>query len=276
MLIAPPVFLVLILALALAGGAYGMKWLTLSGAVATFVVGAIIFGMGGGIFVVPLLTFFVTSSLLSKIRSARKRTADSHAVKGSRRDAAQVLANGSIATLLVILFWLVGKSWSLLHMRYLLMLYLAALASVNSDTWATEIGGLSPSPPRLLSTWRPVKAGESGAVSGLGLLGALLGSLIIPLSTFLLWNLSIAELITVVWAGFLGSLIDSLIGAGVQAKYREEATGKLTEAAVTNGRANKRVSGIAWVNNDVVNFLASVGGTLCALAMLTFCAYSVR
>ncbi len=275
-IIEPPLPLVLLLAAALAAVSYGMRWLTASGAVATFIVGIIIFGLGGGIFTVPLLTFFVSSSLLSKLRSARKRKATLVAAKGSRRDAAQVCANGGLAALLVILFWLEVRAWSILHTRYLLMLYLAALASVNSDTWATEIGGFSPWPPRLLSTGRPVKAGESGAVSGLGLLGALLGSLIIPLSVFAFWNLSIAEFVTVAWSGFLGSLIDSLLGAGPQAKYRDRLTGMLTENPSTDGQANVHVRGIAWINNDVVNFLASVGGTLCALALLYFCTYPVH
>ena len=271
MLVEPPLWLALLFSAVFAGVARMARWVTLSGAISTFVVGVVVFGLGGGKFLVPLLTFFLTSSLLSRLGKARKSAWKQE--KGFARDAGQVWANGGMAVLMVLLFAFTVHRWPLLKVRSLLMLYLAALATVNSDTWATEIGGLARNAPRLLTNWRTVAPGASGAITLLGVLAAVGGAVIIPLSALPLWRLDPAEFTAVVWAGFLGSFIDSLLGAGVQAKYRDPDTGEPVERAKVEGRAMVRVRGLTWVTNDVVNFLASVGGVLCAWLLLHFSVY---
>ena len=83
LLIAPPWWLSLPAAALFALLAWAMRWLTPSGAASTFVVGAVVFGMGGGKFAVPLLTFFLTSSLLSKIGKSRKEGDSALEAKGA-------------------------------------------------------------------------------------------------------------------------------------------------------------------------------------------------
>ncbi len=274
-LLKPPFFAALLCAVLIAGGAYAARLLTASGAVSTLIVGAIVFGMGGGGFAVPLLTFFFTSSLLSKIGRNRKAAANRGDAKGSARDAAQVWANGGVAALMALLFGLFAASWPLAQSRYLMLLFLAALAAVNADTWATEIGKLSASPPRLLTNWKPAPPGTSGAISGMGTLGAFCGAAIIPLSALLLWtNLTFTEIFAVTWAGFLGSLIDSVLGATLQAQYRDQTTGETTERPLgADGGSATLLRGLPFVTNDAVNFLASVGGAVCAYILLRYGAY---
>lgn len=266
----PPLWLAVLIAALVAGAASKARLLTGRGAIAAFVVGSVIFGLGGGRFAVPLLTFFFTSSLLSKMGKRRKAKANAQAVKGDVRDAGQVLANGGAATLLVLIFALVVRHWPLYQTRNLLMLYLAALASVNADTWATELGALSRTPPRLLSNWKPVSAGTSGAVTMMGLLASLAGAAVVALAGYSVWHLDFVEFFTVTWAGFLGSLSDSVLGAGVQVLYRDPISGDLTERTVVEGRKTEYVRGIPWINNDGVNFLCSLFGVLCAWLMLQY------
>ncbi|HZT41347.1 MAG TPA: DUF92 domain-containing protein [Chthonomonadaceae bacterium] len=272
-LVEPPLWLALLFSAAFAWVARLARWVTLSGALSTFVVGVVVLGLGGGKFLVPLLTFFLSSSLLSRLGQARKSAWKQEGGKGSARDAGQVWANGGMAVLLVVVFAVTVHRWPVLKVRSLLMLYLAALATVNSDTWATEIGGLARSAPRLLTNWRPIAPGASGAITLAGILAAVGGAVIVPLSVLPLWHLDPAEFTSVVWAGFLGSFIDSLLGAGVQAKYRDPDTGEPVERAKIDGRAMVRVRGLPWVTNDVVNFLASAGGVLCAWILLHFSVY---
>lgn len=256
--------------------AWAARLLTATGAVATFIVGFVSFGLGGGKFMVPLLTFFITSSLLSRAGRRRKASANTQAVKGATRDYAQVLANGGAATVLVIIFWQVARHWPIYHTRYLLMLYLAALATVNADTWATEIGGLSRSSPRLLSSWKRAPAGASGAITWLGIGAALAGSLAVTAAGWLVWRLSPPEFLAVCWAGFLGSFVDSLLGASLQALYQHPITGEFTERPVIDGVRTVKARGIAWMTNDLVNFLASLAGVGCAWLLLHYCAYAYR
>lgn len=267
-LMQPPVWLAALLAAVIALLAFGLRWLVLGGALSAFLMGWIIYGIGGLKAVVPLLVFFVSSTLLSRVNRARTEQASSGDEKGDVRDAGQVWANGGMATLLVLLFALVRDRWPPYLVQYLPVLFLAALAAVNADTWATELGKLCGARPRSLSNWRLVAPGTSGAITFWGVLASLMGAALVPLSVFWWWPLTPVEFVTVTWSGFLGALLDSILGASVQGLYRDPGTGALTEKRRQDGRQNERVRGFSLINNDAVNFLASLGSVLCALALL--------
>ena len=61
------------------------------------------------------------------------------------------------------------------------LIFVGVMATVNADTWATEIGGMSKSIPRSIMNGKPVPAGTSGGITGLGLLASLLGGAFIGL-----------------------------------------------------------------------------------------------
>src|SRR5687768_17618094 len=87
-----------VLALIVAYGAYRARSLNRSGAFAATFVGTVIFGMGGWPWAVLLLTFFVTSSGLSRAFRKRKAGLNEKFSKGHQRDAGQVFGNGGLAT----------------------------------------------------------------------------------------------------------------------------------------------------------------------------------
>jgi len=62
--------------------AYKLRSLTLSGAIGAFILGTFIFGLGGWQTVIPLVVFFVLSSILSKIADRNKQNS-AVTVKGS-------------------------------------------------------------------------------------------------------------------------------------------------------------------------------------------------
>lgn len=59
-------------------------------------------------------------------------------------------------------------------------------------------------------------------------------------------------------AGLAGSVLDSLLGATLQAKYISHETGELTEKPRQNGRSNRLHSSLRFVSNDLVNFASSL------------------
>ena len=257
-----------LLALALAAISFRFKMLDASGAIAAFILGTVIFGLGGWPFSVPLLAFFVISNLLSKIHNSKKRRASEGFQKGSCRDAGQVLANGGVAGVLVIL-------WTLDPDPIWYYFYLGAVAAVTADTWATELGLFSQATPRLITTMRPVAAGTSGAVSTLGMLGAAAGAAVIAV---LAWIIPLTQSTiefrikgsgVIVVGGILASLFDSFLGATVQAqRICLVCHEKSEKEGVCCGSTMKTSSGWPWVDNDVVNGACAVcGGLLAALGM---------
>ena len=159
------------LAIIIAYLAYRARSLDRSGALAALAVGTVIFGLGGLRWAILLLTFFITSSGLSRAFKNRKKEANEKYAKGGQRDAGQVFGNGGIATLFAALhFFFPGAVWPWLG-------FAASLAAVNADTWATELGVLNPTAPRLITDLRKVvEKGTSGGVSWIGTLASFAGA----------------------------------------------------------------------------------------------------
>jgi len=253
-----------ILSSIVAAGSYRIRFLTLDGAVGTFILGGFIFGLGGWTWSLPILLFFVTGSLASRLFADKKAGYNLLYEKSHVRDAGQVFANGGIALLILC--------WSIVLPDYHWFLaYVGTICAVTSDTVATEIGVFSKGNPFSIAEWRRVEKGTSGGVSllgtGAGLLATiLLASITLPLavdySDFPLRFVAAASI-----GGALGSITDSLIGATIQSQFSCPACGKVTEGRIhcgTNSTLLQR--GYGWINNDVVNFAASlIGGIACPL-----------
>src|SRR6266545_4750962 len=92
-----------LLAIIIAYLAYRAHSLNKSGAVAATFVGTVVFGLGGLQWAILLLTFFITSSGLSRAFQKRKQGLDEKFSKGHERDAGQVFGNGGVATLFAAL-----------------------------------------------------------------------------------------------------------------------------------------------------------------------------
>lgn len=238
--------------------AWRLGSLSRSGAWAAALTGGLIFGLGGLPWAGLLLTFFISSSLLSKTFKARKGTVSEKFAKGSQRDWGQVLANGGLGTLLVIAFAIFPEQ------TLIWFAYAGAMAAVNADTWATELGVLNPSRPRLITNGRPVDPGTSGGISLYGTLATLGGAALIGLvgAIFSPAGEMFALILAASLGGLCGSLFDSLLGATVQAIYHCPECDKETERYPTHtcGTETTQMRGWAWLNNDMVNFLASILG----------------
>jgi uncharacterized protein (TIGR00297 family) len=247
--------------LALAGGivlaARGTRSLTGGGAIAALAVGTICIAAGWA-WGILLIAFFVASTGLSRWRaSAKARCTEGILEKGGERDAVQVLANGGIfaacATMSLIASW---EGW--------LVIGAGAIAAATADTWGTEIGALSASPPRSILTGRPVPPGTSGGVTVLGTAASVAGAAFIAVAAWLVgWPE--AAVAGAVAGGIAGSTADSLLGASLQARRWCPACRAGTERAVHPcGTPTRPAGGLSWLGNDAVNALAGVAGALVA------------
>ena len=248
------------LAAVIAFAAFRLQLLTAGGAAAATIVGGLTFA-GGILPSILLLLFFTSSSALSRLGARGKRAVVGGFEKSSRRDHWQVLANGGLAALLALIYGRTADARALAALA-------GALAAVNADTWATEVGVLARRRPWRLTDGRQVEPGTSGAVTLEGLMASIAGAALIGLTA----GLAIGSLVLIVAAtagGFLGAMADSLLGASVQAMFYCPACRKETERHPihTCGTPTTRLRGWAWLRNDGVNLGASLVGAVVAAAL---------
>jgi len=244
--------------------AFRLKALTPGGAAGAMLLGSIVFSIGGIFWVIPMATFFVLSSILSKIGKLRKTLLKGMVEKGSQRDILQVYANGGISLIMSILYFYTSRD------IYFYM-FLGSLAAATADTWGTEIGIFARRQPRHILTFSRVPAGTSGGVTMLGTSGFFMGAGILTLSGIIpaRTDTTLGILFVIIVAsGILGALIDSIIGATVQAQYLCPHCDKVTEKLQHCGSyPTKLVRGIRWIDNDVVNLACTTSGALLVLSM---------
>ena len=241
--------------------AYRRGSLAASGMWGAMVVGTCIFGFGGWRWGLLLTLFFVSSSGLSHFREAEKAAvAEEKFAKGHARDWGQVMANGGLGSLLAVgsVVWPAWFWWPL---------FVGVMGTVNADTWATELGTLAKQRPWLITNGRQVPPGTSGGVTLWGTAATTMGGLAIGLMAALVsaetgW---ISGLLMGGVGGLVGSLSDSLLGATWQAMYYDDVAQIETEKTVYLGRPTRLIRGFSWMNNDMVNLLASIVGAVVAV-----------
>ena len=143
-------------------------------------------------------------------------------------------------------------------------LILGHYACCNGDTWASELGILSKSDPILITTGRRVPKGTNGGISSYGTFASLIAGFSVGLVYYLgslpfsvgsayssqLWIIPLAT-----FAGVLGSIVDSLMGATLQYSAIDAKTG-LVNSHPTPG--DKHITGFHLLNNHMVNYLSSL------------------
>lgn len=230
------------------------------GFLASIAVGyPILLGGGLGWFVI-VATFFVLGVAFTWYRYEYKQSIGSAQEKGGTRNWPNILANGGIASLFGLGEFLGG---GLLFAA----LYVGAVSAAASDTVATELGLLNKAPPRLITDLRKaVSPGTSGGVSAMGFGGTLLASALIGAVAAMLGAASGLQPLFIVAVsvagGSLGSIADSVAGATIQRKSFCVVCGKPSENLVHCGEPTRFSSGLKFVDNHVVNVIATVFGAL--------------
>jgi uncharacterized protein (TIGR00297 family) len=222
--------------LALAAAGWAARTVNLSGAVAGFLLGTTLWAFGGWRAYVLLLAFFVLGSAATKLGYRRKAEAKLAQEGGGRRGARHALANTSVAVACGVFF---------ATTPYPLLFALAvagAFATAAADTVSSEIGQLWGRRTYLVTTFRPVPRGTEGAVSLEGTAAGVAASLVVGGLGAGLGLFPWAGAAVVAVAAFLGTTLESVLGATVERR--------------------------GWLDNEAMNFLNTLVGAVAAAAMM--------
>lgn len=194
--------------------------LSLCGIAAANIVGIVVYLLGGLVAFLVILAFFAIAEFCT--RFARKRLGEEH----GKRTTSNIFGNAGAAVIALVL----GQQ----------IAFFGAIACALADTVSSEIGMLSKKKPRLITTWEEVEAGTDGGITALGVAAGFAAAAAIALIYFL-FDGRLMAIAVISFAGVLGSLVDSVLGAAF------EREGKM--------------------NNMEVNFIASISGALIAYAL---------
>ncbi len=243
-----------ILAAVVAAAAWRLRSLSPSGAIAAFVIGTVIFGSKSWPGAAVLFAFFIPSAILSRVGRKRKR-AMLDVGKHGARDALQVLANGAIAAVCALP----------LADRYAPLFaaaFAGAFAAAAGDTWGTEIGTLARAAPRSILTLRPIATGMSGGVTIAGTAATLAGAAFVAVVAA---ATHVAAFMPVAAGGVAGALLDSVLGASIQALRWCPSCAVACETNPHHcGTPTSLRRGMGWLENDAVNLAATLAGAIVA------------
>ncbi len=226
------------------------KWLTNSGLIAAIGLAVtIVLCLGFDFLVYPIL-FLVFGSLLSRVNKGALEHDDSNG-----RTAWQVLSNGGVGFTLAILYYFTNQ-------HTLAAAFIVTFSCATSDTFSSEIGRYYKGKTIDILTMNKIRPGLSGGISIIGTLGGVLGSMLIAFMAYVIGHLNLNMMFLIFVFGFLGMIIDSLIGSGLQAKYIIK--GQLLE----NGERTQLTKGLYWMDNNLVNFMSILITTLLFLSFL--------
>jgi uncharacterized protein (TIGR00297 family) len=214
-----------------------------------------------------LVPFFLLGVLVTKIGHAEKarltKSSDGSAGGEGPRGWMQVVANGGVASVLIALHTYLSASspfmsplagvWPGVHapvlQRLLPIGIIAHYGAVAADTFGSELGILAKSTPVLVTApWKKVPRGTNGGITIEGLSYGLLASFLITciayFGTYAMPPYKLMDIRTAVLVcgmGAFGSVIDSFLGATVQATVTDRGSGKVVEG--TGGQRVKVLDG---------------------------------
>ncbi|MBN2111158.1 MAG: TIGR00297 family protein [Methanosarcinaceae archaeon] len=206
-------FIALVFSLVLGYLAYRTKIADMSALFSAALLGVLVIVFSEIFWFILLLTFFILGGIFTRYKYKYKESIGIAQSKGGVRSYENVFSNSTAALVLAICYGIYPQ-----HAELIIFAYLGTVATATGDTLASEIGTTAHSQPIMITTLRPTRAGVDGAVTLLGELSAILGAMVIGILPVVFGRVddaSMAILITTA-GGFLGTNVDSLLGATLQ------------------------------------------------------------
>jgi uncharacterized protein (TIGR00297 family) len=218
-----------------AAAGYRARTVSGSGALGGFAIGVLIFLALGWAGWALLLTAFLLAAITSRIGLKRKTLLGIAEERGGRRGAGNAVANtgvGAAAAFLAAVSYARDPA---------LVAFVAALTAGASDTIASEIGKAWGRHTWLVTTFRTVPPGTSGAMSLEGTAAGLVGASALAAGSVWIGLIPAVMILPVVAGATIGSLVESALGATLE--------------------------GPGVLNNDMLNFINTAIAALTAVVL---------
>ncbi len=208
---------------------YKLNAVDLSGALSGVLLGLfmIIFGESsdfeGFKWFTLILVFLFLGAMFTKYKYTYKKKVGAAEANAGSRGYKNVFGNCFVPLIFVVLYGVVGSAnipyFGFVDRSIYLIGFLCSMATATADTLASEIGSTYRGRPVMITTLQPVKPGTDGGVSPLGEAASVFGALAIAVAALLLGLTGASAesmMILTVLMGFVGTNIDSLLGATLQ------------------------------------------------------------
>lgn len=175
-------------------------------------------------------------------------------LRESRRTCKQVMCNSIPALFILFVYVIEGEV-------YYLFVYACLIASSTSDSIASAVGNRYAQNVYSIISWRKVDRGLSGGVSLQGSLSGIAASFCVSIIYVIISGCyeNIDNCIFVITImGSLGMIIDSLLGAMFQKKYKCSICNRIVEKDMHCGKKAKSIK-LPWaiLTNNSVNMLSN-------------------
>jgi uncharacterized protein (TIGR00297 family) len=213
--------------------AFRFRTADLSGLFSAALVGIILMVFADARWFIIMLAFFILGSVCTRYKFEYKKRIGVEQTQSGARGYRNVFANGIFAAAAAVLYGVFVQP-------VCIVLYVGCVATATADTMASEIG-VTGGIPYLITTLEKVPIGTNGGVTVTGELVALVGGFLVSMVALAFNVVTPWMAIVCTIAGFVGTNIDSLIGATLENR--------------------------GYLGNAGTNFLATMGGGIVAIAL---------
>ena len=230
--------LIIVLSVILSAVAFGLRFLTLSGAVASLLIGVIVGCFGGFQWFVLLMIFTMTGFAATKVSFLKKKEAGLQEGVSGERTHMNILGVGIPPCVFAVLAFFAGDGDQLI----MSIGFIASISVAAADTVASEIG-IKDKNVWMCTNFKRVPPGTNGGMSVFGTFVAIAAAFVTAILGWLvLFQELDSYLIIPAVSGFIGCYFDSVLGAtlenrGYISKYTNNAATGIMGALVAMGIA---------------------------------------
>jgi uncharacterized protein (TIGR00297 family) len=195
--------------------AYRLRVADLSGLFSGALIGIITIVFADVWWFFVILAFMIVGSIATRYRFEYKTSLGAAESHGGVRGYVNVFSNLLVGTAAAVLFGLAGQVGSTAGQVMCTALFIGSVATAAGDTVAGEIG-MTTSAPVLITTGEIVPRGTNGGITLEGEIAAAIGSLAVAAAALAMGVVTLPMLAAGTFAGFIGTNVDSLVGATLE------------------------------------------------------------